>query len=144
MRFSPRSAYATPRVNATARSAGAIVGALVSAVTICGIAEVSTTRSPWTPRTKSALDGMSRVLTRELGPDGNSVNTIIVGAIRTGAEAAYGGPVEVDRTLLELRAIKRRGEPDDAAGVVAFLASRDTGFIITGQAITVDGGRAMR
>ena len=92
---------------------------------------------------KSALEGMGRVLARELGPDGITVNTIIVGAIRTDAEAAYGDPAEVDRMLLDLQAIKRRGEPDDIAGVVAFLASRDADFI-TGQTITVDGGWAMR
>ena len=91
---------------------------------------------------KSALEGMGRVLARELGPDGITVNTIIVGAIRTAAEAAYGDPAEVDRALLELQSIKRRGEPKDIAGVVAFLASRDAEFI-TGQSITVDGGWSM-
>ena len=85
---------------------------------------------------------MGRVLAREMGPDGITVNTIIVGAIRTAAEAAYGDPAEVDRVLLELQSIKRRGEPEDIAGVVAFLASRDAEFI-TGQSITVDGGWSM-
>jgi 3-oxoacyl-[acyl-carrier protein] reductase len=92
---------------------------------------------------KAALEGMSRVLARELGPDGITVNTIIVGAIRTPAEAAYGDPAEVDRELLGLQSIKRRGEPEDIAGLVAFLASRDAGFL-TGQAIVVDGGWTMR
>ena len=92
---------------------------------------------------KAALEGMGRVLARELGPDGITVNTLIVGAIRTPAEAAYGDPAAVDRELLELQSIKRRGEPSDIAGAVAFLASRDAGFI-TGQTITVDGGWVMR
>jgi 3-oxoacyl-[acyl-carrier protein] reductase len=91
---------------------------------------------------KSALEGMGRVLAREVGADGITVNTIIVGAIRTAAEAEYGDPVEVDRMLLNLQAIKRRGVPEDIAGVVAFLASRDADFI-TGQTITVDGGWVM-
>jgi NAD(P)-dependent dehydrogenase (short-subunit alcohol dehydrogenase family) len=91
---------------------------------------------------KSALEGLGRVLAREMGPDGITVNTIIVGAIRTAAEAAYGDPAEVDRLLLELQSIKHRGEPKDIAGVVAFLASRDAEFI-TGQSITVDGGWSM-
>lgn len=91
---------------------------------------------------KSALEGMGRVLAREVGADGITVNTIIVGAIRTDAEAAYGDPAEVDRMLLDLQAIKRRGLPDDIAGVVAFLTSRDAAFI-TGQTITVDGGWVM-
>lgn len=91
---------------------------------------------------KSALEGMGRVLAREMGADSITVNTIIVGAIRTDAEATYGNPAEVDRMLLDFQAIKRRGEPQDIAGVAAFLASRDAGFI-TGQTITVDGGWAM-
>jgi NAD(P)-dependent dehydrogenase (short-subunit alcohol dehydrogenase family) len=44
--------------------------------------------------------------------------------------------------LLEHQAIKRRGEPSDIAGLVAFLASRDADFI-TGQSITADGGWVM-
>ncbi len=92
---------------------------------------------------KSALEGLSRVLAREMGIDGVTVNTIIVGAIRTPAEADYGDPAELDRQMLELQSIKRRGEPEDIAGLVAFLASHDADFI-TGQAITVDGGWVMR
>jgi 3-oxoacyl-[acyl-carrier protein] reductase len=91
---------------------------------------------------KSALEGMGRVLAREMGADGITVNTIIVGAIRTPAEAEYGDPAEIDRMLLDLQSIKRRGEPADVAGLVAFLASGDAGFI-SGQAITVDGGWVM-
>lgn len=91
---------------------------------------------------KSALEGLSRVLAREMGADGITVNTIIVGAIRTLAEKEYGDPAEVDRVLLDLQSIKRRGEPADIAGLVAFLASRDADFI-TGQCITVDGGWVM-
>jgi 3-oxoacyl-[acyl-carrier protein] reductase len=92
---------------------------------------------------KAALEGMDRVLARELGADAITVNTIIVGAIRTAAEAEYGDPDAVDRMLLEAQAIKRRGEPSDVAGLVAFLASADADFI-TGQAITIDGGWTMR
>jgi 3-oxoacyl-[acyl-carrier protein] reductase len=91
---------------------------------------------------KSALEGLGRVLAREMGPDGITVNTIIVGAIRTAAEAVYGDAAELDRLLLAEQAIKRRGEPADIAGLVAFLASADADFI-TGQAIVVDGGWVM-
>jgi NAD(P)-dependent dehydrogenase (short-subunit alcohol dehydrogenase family) len=92
---------------------------------------------------KSALEGLGRVLARELGPDGITVNTIVVGAIRTAAEAVYGDAEALDRTLLEKQAVKRRGEPADIAALVAFLASAEADFI-TGQAITVDGGWVMQ
>ena len=38
--------------------------------------------------------------------------------------------------------LKRMGEPEDYAGIVAFLASADAGYI-TGQAISVSGGMNM-
>ena len=47
---------------------------------------------------------MGRVLAREMGVDGITVNTLIVGAIRTPAEAEYGDPAEVERVLLEVQA----------------------------------------
>lgn len=92
---------------------------------------------------KSAIEGFCRVLAREMGVDGITVNTIIVGAIRTAAELAYGDPAELDRAMLDFQAIKRRGEPEDVAALTAFLASSDAAFI-TGQTITVDGGWVMR
>lgn len=92
---------------------------------------------------KSALEGLGRVLARELGGDGITVNTIVIGAIRTPAEAAYGDPGAVDRRLLECQSVKRRGLPEDVAALAGFLASGEAGFI-TGQCITVDGGWSMR
>ena len=43
---------------------------------------------------------------------------------------------------LDRQCVKRRGQPDDIAAAVDFLASPDAGFI-TGQCLTIDGGWCM-
>jgi 3-oxoacyl-[acyl-carrier protein] reductase len=91
---------------------------------------------------KAALIGFTRTLARELGPDEIRVNALLVGAIRTPEEAVYGPPEEIDRMVLGLQSLERRGEPDDVAAVTSFVVSPDAGFI-TGQCITVDGGWVM-
>jgi 3-oxoacyl-[acyl-carrier protein] reductase len=91
---------------------------------------------------KAALIGFTRTLARELGSENIRVNALLIGAIRTPEEAAYGAPEEIDAMLVDLQSLKRRGEPDDVAGVTSFLVSRDAGFV-TGQCLTVDGGWVM-
>jgi 3-oxoacyl-[acyl-carrier protein] reductase len=92
---------------------------------------------------KSALIGFTRALAREVGGDNIRANSIIVGAIQTPQEIAYGEPDVINAELLPLQCLKRRGQPDDIAEVVAFLVSDDAGFI-TGQSLVVDGGWVMQ
>jgi 3-oxoacyl-[acyl-carrier protein] reductase len=92
---------------------------------------------------KAALLGLTRVLAREAGPAGVRVNALVVGAIRTADEAAYGDPDEIDAMLFDLQSLRVRGLPDDVAGAVAWLASDDARFV-TGQSITIDGGWVMQ
>lgn len=74
----------------------------------------------------------------ELGPQNIRVNAVAPGLVKTDfAEALWsgeGGKVYAERTPLG-----RIGEPDDIAGVVAFLAS-DAAKYVTGQTIVADGG----
>jgi len=91
---------------------------------------------------KAALIGLTRTLAREVGRDGVRVNTLVVGAIRTPDESVYGDQREIDSILLDLQALKRRGEPEDVASLASLLVSDAAGFV-TGQSITVDGGWVM-
>ena len=91
--------------------------------------------------TKAAVNMFNRRLARELGPHNITVNAIAPGFIltdmsREGARAS-GTYVDgiADRTML-----RRVGAPADIAGVALFLASDDSSFM-TGQVLTVDGGR---
>jgi NAD(P)-dependent dehydrogenase (short-subunit alcohol dehydrogenase family) len=89
---------------------------------------------------KMGLIGFTRSLARELAPRGVTVNAVAPGAIRT---AAHGHlPAEL---LDRVRAGTPAGfiaEPEDVAGLVAYLASEEARFV-TGQTMLIDGGRWM-
>jgi 3-oxoacyl-[acyl-carrier protein] reductase len=82
--------------------------------------------------------GWAKTLSREVGPDGITINTIAPGRIDTErlAEVYPDGPTEADLRTIPLR---RLGRPDEIASVVCFLAS-DAGSYVTGAVIPVDGG----
>jgi len=93
---------------------------------------------------KGAVVGFTRSLAREVGPSGITVNAVEPGAIRTEMEEELfpGQAEESARVMATRQSLPRRGEPEDVAAAVAFLASDDAGFI-TGQTLLVDGGWAM-
>ena len=82
--------------------------------------------------------GWAKTLSREVGPDGITINTIAPGRIDTErlAEVYPDGPSEEDLKTIPLR---RLGRPDEIAAVVCFLAS-DAASYLTGTVIPVDGG----
>lgn len=87
---------------------------------------------------KAAVIGMTRVMARELGPSGITVNCILPGMTETEVE----NPARTDTIrgrVLELQCLKRLEVPEDLVGTVLFLASPASAFI-TGQSIAVDGG----
>jgi acetoacetyl-CoA reductase/3-oxoacyl-[acyl-carrier protein] reductase len=89
---------------------------------------------------KMGVVGFTRSLARELAPFHVNVNVVCPGAIRTRAHDRL--PKEVIDKIRNSVPMGYVAEPEDVAGVVAFLASDDARYI-TGQSILIDGGRWM-
>jgi 3-oxoacyl-[acyl-carrier protein] reductase len=88
---------------------------------------------------KGAVIGFTRALAREAGPDGIRANAVAPGAFPTAATEIHADQEALWRDVLEAQSIKRRGEVEDVARAIAFLASDDSSFV-TGQTLLVDGG----
>ncbi|MBB5918143.1 3-oxoacyl-[acyl-carrier protein] reductase [Nocardia transvalensis] len=87
---------------------------------------------------KAAGEEMVRVLARELGPRGITVNTVLPGATRTEALAGIRSQEELEQVAASTP-LGRLGEPDDIARVVAFLASDEARWV-TGETVRAGGG----
>lgn len=88
--------------------------------------------------TKGAVEQLTHVLARELGPRGITVNVVSPGP--TDTELFGQGKTEQDKQrLAQMAALGRLGRPEDIADVVAFLASDEARWI-SGQNIRANGG----
>jgi len=90
---------------------------------------------------KGAMLGQTKTFARALGPFGITVNAVSPGAINSDAEERVFGDklAEYNAWVLENQSLKRRGQPEDIANLVVFLASEQASFI-SGQVINIDGG----
>jgi 3-oxoacyl-[acyl-carrier protein] reductase len=89
---------------------------------------------------KAGLIGFSKSLAKEIGSRGITVNVIAPGFIETDMTRALGE--DTRKALLDRVPLERLGQPEDIAAAVAFLASRDGGYI-TGETLNVNGGLHM-
>jgi 3-oxoacyl-[acyl-carrier protein] reductase len=90
--------------------------------------------------TKGAVDAVTRVLAKELGPRKIRVNSINPGVIETEGTQA-GGFVggDFEKQAVAQTPLGRIGQPDDIAPVAVFLASDESRWI-TGDTLVVSGG----
>ncbi|WP_028080233.1 SDR family oxidoreductase [Solimonas soli] len=92
--------------------------------------------------TKLALNGITCVLARELGPKGIRVNAIAPGPTDTQALRDKVPQPYIDAMVVQMP-LARLGTPDDLCKPLAFLLSDDAGWV-TGLIMNVDGGQLMR
>ena len=87
---------------------------------------------------KMAIEGLTRQLASELGPDGVRVNAVSPGLIDTERDAGEDW-ARVEREVIDSTPLRRVGEIDEVAEACCFLAS-DRASFVTGQTLHVNGG----
>jgi 3-oxoacyl-[acyl-carrier protein] reductase len=90
--------------------------------------------------TKGAVDAITRVLAKELGPKNIRVNSINPGGVETEGTHAIGiiGS-DFEKQMTAQTPLGRMGQPTDIAPVAVFLASDDSGWV-TGELLRAAGG----
>jgi NAD(P)-dependent dehydrogenase (short-subunit alcohol dehydrogenase family) len=126
------SRAAVPLLRASRAGRIVNVGSVMSSFGATGLAAYTAS--------KHGVLGLTRALATELGPDGITVNCVQPGAIETGMTApTFAANPEFAEYWRGKAALKRLGQPDDVAAVIAFLSGDDAGFV-SGHGIFVDGG----
>jgi NAD(P)-dependent dehydrogenase (short-subunit alcohol dehydrogenase family) len=88
---------------------------------------------------KAAIEGLSRGLARDLGPDGIRVNIVVPGWIMTERQIALWLTPDAEAGLMRDQCLKEKVYPADVARLVLWLAADDS-RMCTSQSWVVDGG----
>ena len=89
---------------------------------------------------KAAVEGLTRGMARELGPDNIRVNCVVPGWIMTERQISLWLTPEAEANLIRSQCLKRKLVPADVARMVLWLAADDS-RMCTSQLFVVDAGR---
>ena len=104
------------------------------------VSEVTSPNTAIYTGTKGAVDAITRVLAKELGPKNIRVNAVNPGMTNTeGTQSAGVIGSDYEKTLIAQTPLGRIGKPDDIADVVTFIASDDARWV-TGSLLQAGGG----
>jgi 3-oxoacyl-[acyl-carrier protein] reductase len=114
---------------------------------VVNIGSVASTMAPPTASlyaaSKAAVDAITKVLAKELGPRKIRVNGVSPGLVATvGYDAAGFTSSDFEKQGVAMTPLGRVGQPDDIALPVAYLASEDARWI-TGEIVYASGGAAI-
>ncbi|HTP85489.1 MAG TPA: glucose 1-dehydrogenase [Bryobacteraceae bacterium] len=112
--------------------------------TVINISSVATSVTPPTSAvytgTKGAVDAITHVLAKELGPKKIRVNSINPGFVITEGTVTQGiAGSDFEKNVVAQTPLARSGQPEDIARVAVFLASDDSGWL-TGETLLASGG----
>jgi L-rhamnose 1-dehydrogenase len=89
--------------------------------------------------TKAGVNLLMKSMATALGPHGITCNSVLPGTVLSDMNRAFLSDTDHRRQTIKHIPLGRLGEPDDIAGVVAFLASDDARYM-SGAELVVDGG----
>ena len=105
-----------------------------------GVSRITPPNSSVYTATKGAVDAITGVLARELGPKKIRVNSINPGMVETeGTRSAGFIGSDFEKDLIKQSSLGRTGQVGDIASIATFLASDDSGWL-TGEQLLAAGG----
>jgi 3-oxoacyl-[acyl-carrier protein] reductase len=114
-------------------------GSVINISSVAGVHPVAT--ASVYSATKSAVDGVTKALSKELGARKIRVNSLNPGMVETeGLQSAGILGSDFHKQLAAQTPLGRIGQPQDIGKVASFLASEDSGWI-TGEVLLVSGGQ---